>query len=374
MIIVDLETRGFQVEDGIFEVAVLVVENDVIVDELHLGKVCDVELIYDGMGEGYEDISVNDKYRNSFKYIIEKYNYPIIAHNASFDRKFLVYYNWLPEDYPVYDSVRALRIEHPHLFSYSMSFVSNYFNVDQRHSHTALGDVFALYNVIKKANPKTWIPLFKPLPSQFKSKAKNLLERGMQLQGESSAFEGKHLVFTGASQFPRVLMQEIAVACGASVGNSVIKKTDYLICGEKVGQSKIDRANELEIPLYTDEWFIDIVFNDINLEQADNIVKDDSKSTFNRKIMNDSYIESPYKQLPEFYGKKVNVACLKASVQKRVIKILEDMGASVNKSPSGKNVDYMIYTDDGDYVMLKRAEEFNIKLIAASSFNRMLLE
>ena len=242
MILVDLETGGFQVEDGILEVGAVVVEYGTIVEVLHLGKVKDEKLINEGMGAGYDFIEHDEKYINIFNELVTKYNYPLVAHNASFDRKFLVHYGWLPEDYSVYDSIRALKIQHPHLFSYSMGFVTNYFDVEHEHAHTALGDVLALHKVIQKAQLSTWIPLYKPLSSQFGSKAKSFLERGMKLQGESAAFKGKRMVFTGASQFPRVLMQEIAIACGASVGNSVNKKTDYLICGEKVGQSKINRA------------------------------------------------------------------------------------------------------------------------------------
>lgn len=374
MILVDLETGGFQVEDGILEVGVFVVENGSIVEVLHLGNVEDEEMINEGMGAGYGYIEEDEKYRSLFKDLLAKYNYPLVAHNASFDRKFLVHYGWLPEDYTVYDSIRALKIRHPHLFSYSMDFVTNYFDVEQEHAHTALGDVLALHKVIQKAQLSTWIPLYKPLPSQFDSKAKSFLERDLKLKGESSVFKGKHMVFTGASQFPRVLMQEIAVACGATVGNSVNKKTDYLICGEKVGQSKINRAIELEVPMYNDDWFIDIVFKDLSLEQSENETRGTIWVEEIVKVNPNPYENSPYKRLAEFEGKKVNVACLKWNIQSRIIELLEGMGASVVKSPSGKKVDYMIYTDNGDYALLKEAGELNIVVIPASRFNRMVLD
>ncbi|QUW22479.1 hypothetical protein JSQ81_02510 [Sporosarcina sp. Marseille-Q4063] len=375
MILVDLETGGFQVEDGILEVGAVVVENGSIVEMLHLGKVEDEEIIYEGMGAGYDFIEHDEKYLSLFKELVDKYNYPLVAHNASFDRKFLVHYGWIPEDYPVYDSIRALKIRHPHLFSYSMGFVTNYFDVEQEHAHTALSDVLALHMVIQKAQLSTWIPLFKPLPSKFGSKAKSFIERGMKLQGESAVFKGKHMVFTGVSQFPRVLMQEIAIACGASVGNSVNKKTDYLICGEKVGQSKINRAIELEVPIYHDDWFIDIVFKDLSIEH----VKSEVSATLQveeikKNVKPNPFENSPYKKLVEFEGKKVNVACLKLNIQSRIIELLEGMGASVVKSPGGKKVDYMIYTDNGDYALLKEADKLNIIVIPVSRFNRMLLD
>ena len=37
-LLLDIETGGFQVEDEIYEVAVLVIENGEIIDSLHLGK------------------------------------------------------------------------------------------------------------------------------------------------------------------------------------------------------------------------------------------------------------------------------------------------------------------------------------------------
>lgn len=267
-LILDIETGGFQVEDGIYEVAVLAVENHKIVDSLHLGEIEDESLIHEGMGAGYSWISDSPEYIKQFQQFVDKYPYPIVAHNASFDRKFLVHYEWLSDEYIFYDSVRAIKLVCPHLFSYTLDYLVNYFEVDRGHAHTALDDVQVLFTLLEATKPIQWIPLYKALPSQFKSKAKSFLERGLMLKGESEAFKGKHLVFTGASQFPRVLMQEIAVACGATVGNSVNKKTDYLICGEKVGASKINKATELDVPMYEDSWFIDIVFQDLAIEES----------------------------------------------------------------------------------------------------------
>ncbi|PZX07426.1 exonuclease [Psychrobacillus insolitus] len=367
MILIDIETGGFQVEDGILEVGIVVVEKNSIVEVLHIGEAEDEELINEGMGAGYIFIEENDIYRRLFIDILSRYDYPIVAHNASFDRKFLVHYGWMNEEYVVYDSIRALKISHPHLFSYSLGFVVGYFGVKQEHSHTALSDVMALFEVLQKANPQSWIPLFKPLPKKFTSTAKSFIERGMKLQGESEVFHGKHMVFTGTSQFPRILMQEIAVACGSTVGNTVNKKTDFLICGEKVGKSKIIKAIELDVPMYDDDWFIDIVFKDLSLEQ----VLTENKGNYDGKIVTEA--NSPYKRLHEFEGKKVNVACLSLRMQSKIVELLVGMDAIISKGSNAKNVDYMIYKDGGDYVMLKEANERNIKPISASVFNRMLL-
>ena len=370
-LLLDIETGGFQVEDEIYEVAVLAIENGKIVDSLHLGEIEDENEIHIGMGAGYACISDNEYYISKFQSFVTKYPFPIIAHNASFDRKFLVHYGWISEEATFYDSVRAIKRACPYLFGYSLDYLVNYFGIERGNAHTAIDDVHVLYEVLEAAQPNQWLPLYKASPKAFKSSAKSLLERGLKLKGESEAFKGKHLVFTGASQFPRVLMQEIAVACGATVGNSVNKKTDYLICGEKVGASKINKALELDIPMYEDSWFIDLVFQELAIEKTEHkpIVNSNSFEL-------EQYLpkQSPYKLLSEFEGKKVNIACLKLRVQSIVSELLDKMGATVVLSSNGKKVDYMIYTDQGEYKLLEQSEELGITAIPVSSFNRMILE
>lgn len=370
-LLLDIETGGFQVEDGIYEVAVIVIENGKIVESLHLGEVENESEIHEGMGAGYACISENENYISKFQSFVTKYPYPFIAHNASFDRKFLVHYGWISEEIVFYDSVRAIKRACPYLFGYSLDYLVNYFEIERGNAHTAIDDVHVLYKVLEAAQPNIWLPLYKASPKTFKSTAKSFLDRGLKLKGESEAFKGKHLVFTGASQFPRVLMQEIAVACGATVGNSVNKKTDYLICGEKVGVNKINKAIELDVPMYEDSWFIDIVFQDLAIEEFEHESLELSNSF---EVTQYSVIQSPYKMLREFEGKKVNIACLKLRVQRIVSELLEKMGATVVASPSAKKVDYMIYTDNGEYKLLEQSEEFGVIAIPVSKFNRMVLE
>lgn len=70
----------------------------------------------------------------------------------------------------------------------------------------------------------------------------------------------------------------------------------------------------------------------------------------------------------------MNVACLKWRVQSIIGELLEKMGATIVLSSNGKNVDYMIYTDNGEYRLLEQAEELGIIAIPVSKFNRMVLE
>ncbi len=370
-LLLDIETGGFQVEDRIYEVAVLAIENGEIVASLQLGEVVDETMIHEGMGAGYACISDNKHYISKFQSFITKYPYPFVAHNASFDRKFLVHYGWISEEATFYDSVRAIKREYPHLFSYSLAYLVNYFGIERGNAHTAIDDVHVLFKLLAAAQPNQWLPLYKASPKTFNSSAKSFLDRGLKLKGESEAFKGKHIVFTGASQFPRVLMQEIAVGCGATVGNSVNKKTDYLICGEKVGTNKINKAIELDVPMYEDNWFIDIVFQDLAIEESEHKPIEASNNFELPQYLSN---QSPYKLLSEFEGKKVNIACLKLRVQSIVRELLEKMGATVVASSNARIVDYMIYTDNGEYKLLDQAQDLKIKTIPVSRFNRMVLE
>lgn len=369
-LILDIETGGFQVNDEIYEVAILAIENGEIIDSLHLKEIENENRIHEGMGAGYAPISENSYLKEKFQGFITKYPYSMIAHNASFDRKFLVHYGWINQDIAFYDSVRAIKRAWPNLFGYSLEYLVNFFDIERGNAHTAIDDVYVLYKLLKVTQPNQWLPLYKTSPNAFKSSANSFLGRELKLKGESEAFRGKHIVFTGASQFPRILMQEIAVACGATVGNSVNKKTDYLICGEKVGANKINKALELDIPIFEDSWFIDIVFQSISIEQSGHQainLSDDSESEGN------SVKQNPYKILSEFEGKRVNVACLKKSVQNIITELLLNMGATAVASPTAQKVDYMIYTDNGEYKLLEQSEELGIIAISASKFNKMVL-
>ncbi|PFA94142.1 hypothetical protein CN383_26880 [Priestia megaterium] len=365
MILVDIETGDFDVDSGIKEVALLVIKDGEVVLREHLADVIDEASIHLGMGRGYRTISEDELKKGRFKEIIQTYNSPVVAHNVSFDRKFLVHFGWLDEEYECYDSVRAIKYVNPHLFSYSLEYLLNFYGVNKPMTHIALDDVQALYEVILKANPTTWIPLYKVSPSKFKKFA----EATANVEGESTAFQGKRIVFTGASPFPRVLMKEIATKCGAVVTGSVSSKTDLLICGEQPG-SKLDKARELNIEVETDEWFIDSVSKDLNLETA-SVTRQGIAAAHET----DNPSNSPFKRIPELKGKTINIALLRQRVQTKVADILTEMEVKgLNKGSNGYKVDVIIYDDKGDYELLKKAEELNIQTMPLSTFNRMILE
>jgi BRCT domain type II-containing protein len=365
MILVDIETGDFDIDSGIYEVALLVIEDGKKVLSEQIAEVEDQASIHLGYGAGYEDISKNELKKEQFRRIINTYNYPIVAHNVPFDRKFLVHYGWLDENYECYDSIRAIKYANPNLFSYSLGYLLSFYKINHPMTHIALDDVKDLYEVILKANPTIWIPLYRVSPKKFK----NFVNATANVEGQSTVFHDKRMVFTGASPFPRVLMIEIATKCGGKVTGSVSSKTDLLICGEKPG-SKLSKARELGIEVQTDEWFIDAVSKDLNLETATITRQSVAAATDN-----DTKSSVPFKKIPELKGKVVNIALLPLRIQSKIEDILVNYMevGGLNKGTNGYKVDVIIYTDDVDYVLLKKAKELQVKTIPLSKFNHMIL-
>ncbi|BBN99608.1 BRCT domain-containing protein [Sporolactobacillus terrae] len=364
MILLDIETGDFDVDSGIYEVALQVVENGKVIESEHIAEVEDENSIHQGMGAGYAQIAHDETKKKRFRAIINKYKYPIVAHNVTFDRKFLVHFGWLDEDYKCYDSVRAIKYANPDLFSYSLGYLLRFYEIKHPLTHIALDDVKALYKVIQKANPTVWIPLYKVAPRRFK----HFAEATAHVEGQSTVFQRKRIVFTGASPYPRVLMQEIAKKCGATVTGSVSSKTDLLICGDKPG-SKLSKARELGTEIETDEWFIDAVSKDLQLETAV-VTRQTTTATIDTAMM------KKFKKISELEDKIVNIALLPNRIQAKVEEILIShmKVAGINKGSNGYRVDAIIYDDDGrNYVLLKKAKELQIKTIPLSKFNQLIL-
>ncbi len=75
------------------------------------------------------------------------------------------------------------------------------------------------------------------------------------LQIEDDRFAGKTFVLTGTlSTMKRSEAKELVLKYGGKVSGSVSKKTAYVVAGEAAG-SKLDKANELGIPVLTEEEF-----------------------------------------------------------------------------------------------------------------------
>ena len=71
-------------------------------------------------------------------------------------------------------------------------------------------------------------------------------------------FDGCTIVVTGKLvNFTRDTINAKIEMLGAKAGSSVSKNTDYLICGENAG-SKLDKARALDIPILTEQQFMEM--------------------------------------------------------------------------------------------------------------------
>lgn len=258
MLIIDLETQSFPVESGIYEVACLAVENYKIVDKLYLGKEIEGykgERIY---GFGFHDISEDNESIEAFKNFVSKYNYPMVAHNCPFDKKFLTYYEWLPDDYPSYCSMRAIRNANKELESYKLKNLINFYKISEKPRHTALSDTESLFELLDTVKPTVWIPVgTRNRTGNIKPKARELEDINLNIETTQKLI-GENICFTGKSKYNRVTMEEIAIKNGAEISKNVIGSTTMLVVGLDAG-SKLDKAQEKGISIISDDEFMNIL-------------------------------------------------------------------------------------------------------------------
>ncbi len=75
----------------------------------------------------------------------------------------------------------------------------------------------------------------------------------------SSVFSGKSLVVTGTlTKFSREQIHELIAQHGGKAAGSVSRKTSFVVAGENAG-SKLDKARELNVPVLTEEAFLELI-------------------------------------------------------------------------------------------------------------------
>ncbi|MGL5330191.1 MAG: BRCT domain-containing protein [Peptostreptococcaceae bacterium] len=366
MIILDIETGGFDVADGIREVAALVIEDNEIIDTLHIGKVIDPQLTCNGYGEGYEDISLDADCISKFKKFIEPYDYPLVAHNANFDRKFLVYYEWLDSTYPIYDSIRAIRYENPYLFSYAMEYLLNYYDISNTQEHTAIKDTHNLFELILIVNPKTWIPVGKSKTYKREYSKKKISLTIDDSDIVSDLFKDKNIVFTGKGPYVRNELSLLAMKYGATVLNGVNKKTDILVVGEGAGQ-KLQKAKDLGIEILNIDDFMDMTSNiDMNMNTQQNNSTELPRRSTQLKFNFDEDI---------LCGDIVSLVPMRLKVAEKLTPIIYSLGGNPITSFRQKETKLLIYETYGeDFVTVHKAKDKNIKTLALHEFNKILVE
>lgn len=268
LIIVDIETPfSFSPKDGMREVAAIVVEDYKVIDELHLAIINNEDEYKRGYGSGLDNIEENEELREEFRNLISKYKYPIVSHNASFERSFLSYWNWVDKDQTFYCSMNTIKAIEK-LNSYKLKDLLNYYNIKDNQKHTAMQDVLDLLELLKVLKPKNWSRL-------GSSSDNNIIKRNYVIDKQKreedkvrlelakdniieNILNNKSIVFTGDTLKSRVEISELAIQYGGIVKSSISKKTDILVVGENPG-SKLTKAQELGIEILSEGDFLKLI-------------------------------------------------------------------------------------------------------------------
>lgn len=178
-------------------------------------------------------------------------NYPIVAHNARFDTRFLMVAlarMGLTMSNEVYDTLDMARQAFPGRDSYKLADLKEGLKLGNYQSHRALSDVRTTAELFMLCRHK--LPKYAPQPiasvcgiirdedltpqHQYSHiKACDITPSASAACSTECALYGKTVVFTGNFTRPLADLMQAAADAGANLWDRVTLKTDYLVEGEQ---------------------------------------------------------------------------------------------------------------------------------------------
>ena len=237
--VIDVETTGLDSEyDSLIEVAAIKVENSALVDTysslINPGYPID-DFIVQLTGITNNDLSSAPPITNVLQEFIDFIgNDILVGHNVNFDINFL--YDNIEEHLKEHlsnDFIDTLRISR-RIFkkapSHKLSVLADYLSIDVDVMHRALYDCNTT-NLIYQKLVEHKDDLINSIVPKKNLSAKDISTTNTEFD-ETHPLYGKLCVFTGAlEKMVRKDAMQIVVDLGGQVGNSVTKKTNFLILG-----------------------------------------------------------------------------------------------------------------------------------------------
>lgn len=282
--VVDIETTGLDAAfDEIIEIGALKVRADEVVDRFStlvkpLGEID--EFITELTGITNDMVAEAPSIAEVLPSFLEFIGSDVfVGHNAHFDVNF-IYDNVerISENHFSNDIVDTLRLSRhilPELKHHTLDAVAEHFGIVRNHAHRGIGDCDATFAVLQALSgyaAEHGIDLSAIQRHAPKVRAADIVAT-TDVQDPDNVLFGKVCVFTGAlDTMTRAEAMQIVVNLGGICGDSVTKKTDYLILGNNSygishvegKSSKQRKAEDLilkgqELQIISEAVFMDIV-------------------------------------------------------------------------------------------------------------------
>lgn len=287
-IIIDIETTGLCSDfDDIIEISALKIKNNIIVDSFSSlvkpqDEISDFISNLTGItNKMLEDApKVSDVLQDFKKFISGEI---LMGYNVNFDINFLFDFYLrklnieLKNDYM--DILRLVRanLNNGETYNFKLKNVAKYFNIDVSGMHRGLKDCEICFEVYKNIQ-EIILKKYNSLDEYAESQKKDYTIHISDIVAKTNAFDFSHpcydreFVFTGTlEKMTRKDAMQVVVNLGGKIGNSVTKKTNFLVMGnldyritttaEK--SSKIIKAENLKLKGQDIEIIPENVFYDM---------------------------------------------------------------------------------------------------------------